>query len=164
MLVITVLILFLYFFFFFLFLHFIYWRIETRKLHTGSGWQPNLLVEMENGEVGRMWILSLMVCTSIRLLFAEIRACLFVLFVYFFFILGPYSEENLSIPLFFHIAQYVGIADRKSALWSRGGWFELIYLKTYILYALKRLKKSGIPAPFIGRGGGAGIPQLSVMS
>ena len=27
------------------------------------------------------------------------------LFVYFFFILGPYSEENLSIPLFFHMAQ-----------------------------------------------------------
>ena len=27
------------------------------------------------------------------------------LFVYFFFILGPYSEENLSIPLFFHMEE-----------------------------------------------------------
>ena len=31
----------------------------------------------------------------------------FCLFVYFFFILGPYSEGNLSIPLFFHMAQII---------------------------------------------------------
>ena len=41
------------------------------------------------------------------------------LFVYFFFILGPYSEENLSIPLFFHIAQSFVIRNLKMPIFKK---------------------------------------------
>ena len=50
-------------------------------------------------------ILKKFLCCLRSGIFLKLEVLFVCLFVYFFFILGPYSEENLSIPLFFHIAQ-----------------------------------------------------------